>query len=485
MLNTEIFPWNKNFETGIEIIDQQHQKLVHLINSLARHIAYQADPLTLDKVFEELKDYANYHFNTEEQIWSEYLDDDDRLKNHQELHSTFLEQISDIKQHNDYEEQNKGLEEILSFLTHWLAFHILDSDMRMAKLIQAIQTGATLEQAKRYSDEQMNGAMHVLIATILKMYDCLSARTLSLMKEIVEREKAQARLRLTGKVIECSLESIFITDQNKLLIDANPAFSTMCQLSHEQLLGKHINELKPALDKSPLKEAIAKGLTEIGHWVGEVWSETEKGDKEPEWMTISAIKSDDGVITNYAGVFSSMSQLVERQQALEHAANHDLLTGLPNRRLLVDRLQQALLLAKRSQKTLAVCFLDLDGFKTVNDTLSHAAGDALLIVIAQRLQNEIRAVDTVARLGGDEFVLVLNGLSDGEDISSLLNNLLSVIAQPVIVDGEYAQVTASIGVAIGRNDSDTPDILIAKADQAMYQAKQAGKSCYKFDENDS
>ncbi len=483
MLNTEIFPWNKNFSTGIEIIDQQHQQLVHLINSLARHIAYQSDPPTLNKIFEELKNYAKYHFETEEKIWHAQLGNDDLLENHKELHASFIEQALAIKQHNPSEDPNQGLEDVLSFLTHWLAFHILDCDMRMAKIIQAIQAGKTLEQAKYFSDKQMSGAMRVLIGTILKMYDCLSTRTLLLMKEVVEREKTQARLKLTGKVIECSLESIFITDKNRILIDGNPAFSAMCKLSHEQLIGKHINELKPALNEYPLKETIDVGLTEVGHWIGEVWSKTKEGNKEPEWLTYSVIKSDDGSITNYVGVFSSMSQLVQRQQALEHAANHDLLTGLPNRRLLTDRLQQALLLAKRNQRSVAVCFLDLDGFKKVNDTLSHAAGDAVLIMVAQRLKQETREVDTIARLGGDEFVLILGELADGHNINSLLNNLLSVIAKPIQVNGEHTQVTASIGVAIGPQDSNTPDSLIAKADQAMYEAKQAGKSCYKFAKN--
>lgn len=476
----EIFPWNDNFATGIKVIDQQHQQLVHLINLLARHIAYKSDVPTLSRIFDELKDYANYHFETEEKIWHQYLGGDSWLEGHENTHASFLNHILEIKDDNDSDDLEKVLEDILSFLTHWLAFHILDSDKLMAKTVQAVQAGETIEQAKATATEQMNGAMKILIETILFMYDSLSTRTLTLMKEVAAREKAQARLRLTSKVIEDSLEAIFITDENYLLIDCNPAFASMCQSTYEELHGQHINKLKPNLDEYPLNEEINEGLTEVGHWTGEVWYEAKNGRKEPEWLTYSAIKSEDGEITNYVGVFSSMSQLIQRQQTLEQAANYDLLTGLPNRRLLADRLQQAILQANRNKQLLAVCFLDLDGFKIINDTLGHAAGDSLLIKIARRLQNEIRTVDTVSRFGGDEFVLVIGGLSNASVITPLLEKLLSVIADPINVGDDYAHVTASIGVAIYPQHGDSTESILEKSDKAMYQAKQAGKSCYRI-----
>jgi len=480
MINTvEIFPWNENLKTGIDIIDQQHQKLVQLINLLAQHIANKSDVLTLEKIFKQLTDYAYYHFETEEKIWHKYLDGDVWVEGHEKTHASFLTQVLEIKEHSNNGTLSEVVEDILSFLTHWLAFHILDSDKRMAKAVLAVQAGETIEQAKISSAEQMNGAMQVLIKTVLSMYDNLSVRTLSLMKEIAERERAQAKLKLTSKVIEGSLEAIFITDENYLLIDCNPAFESMCQSNYEQLLGQHINKLKPDLDEYPINEEIMDGLTEVGHWTGELWSDLGDGRKEPEWLTYSAIKSGKGDITNYVGVFSSMSQLIQRQQTLEQAANYDLLTDLPNRRLLADRLQQAIFLANRNKQLLAVCFLDLDGFKIINDTLGHAAGDILLIEVAQRLQNETRAVDTVARLGGDEFVLVLGGLSNDSVIMPLLEKLLSAIAEPINVGEDYARVTASIGVAIYPLHGDSTELILKKADKAMYQAKQAGKSCYR------
>jgi len=475
----EIFPWNDNFATGIDIIDQQHQQLVTLINVLARHIAFKSDRTTLTKIFGDLKEYAQYHFETEEKIWHQYLNGDDWVEGHENTHASFLNQVLEIKESGG-DDLEKVLEDILSFLTHWLAFHILDSDKRMSKAVLAVQAGETLDQAKMTATEQMNGAIQVLIETILNMYDSLSTRTLSLMKEIAAREKAQAKLRLTSKVIEDSLEAMFITDEKHIVIDYNPAFSAMCELTEEQVLGKHINDLKPVLNEYPLKEEINEGMNEVGHWVGEVWPETGQGRQEPAWLTYSAIKSEEGVITNYVGVFSSMSQLVQRQQTLEQAANYDLLTNLPNRRLLVDRLQQAIYQAKRNKQSIAVCFLDLDGFKAVNDNLGHAAGDTLLIEVAKRLQRTVRAVDTVSRFGGDEFVLVLGGLADDREIKVLLDKLLAEVAVPMIIEGNEAHVTGSIGVALFPRNADSVEDLLEKADKAMYFAKTSGKSCYQF-----
>ncbi|NOQ81199.1 MAG: bacteriohemerythrin, partial [Methylophaga sp.] len=209
MIDTvEIFPWNENLKTGIDIVDEQHQKLVQLINLLAQHIANKSDALTLEKVFKQLTDYAHYHFETEEKVWHKYLDGDAWVEGHEKTHASFLTQVLEIKEHSDNGTLSEVVEDILSFLTHWLAFHILDSDKRMAKAVLAVQAGQTIEQAKISSAEQMNGAMRVLIETVLSMYDSLSVRTLALMKEIAERERAQARLKLTSKVIEGSLEAI-------------------------------------------------------------------------------------------------------------------------------------------------------------------------------------------------------------------------------------------------------------------------------------
>jgi diguanylate cyclase (GGDEF)-like protein len=185
-------------------------------------------------------------------------------------------------------------------------------------------------------------------------------------------------------------------------------------------------------------------------------------------------------VTQFVGVQSSISQLLERHHGLAEAANHDTLTGLPNRRLLHDRLNQAITRSCRSNRNLAVCFLDLDGFKHVNDTQGHSAGDVVLRVVAARLSKELRGDDTVARLGGDEFVLIICDIELKEDVSKLLSRLLDDIAQPIMIEGKSAKVTASIGITLYPQDNCGPDELLQHADEAMYVAKHNGKAKYYF-----
>ena len=191
MYSVEVFPWNKNFETGVQLIDEQHQRLVDLINVLAGHLAYQSDIPALNKVFNELEEYAVYHFQTEEVIWHTVFPEDSWETKHKGDHSGFLATINRIKSEKNNRSQEQIFEETLAFLTQWLAFHILDADMRMAKVLLAVQSGMPLNKAKELADQEMSGAMKVLIETMLSMYDALSSRTMQLAKEVVERKKAE------------------------------------------------------------------------------------------------------------------------------------------------------------------------------------------------------------------------------------------------------------------------------------------------------
>ncbi|MDD2884127.1 MAG: bacteriohemerythrin [Dechloromonas sp.] len=192
----EVFPWNKNLETGIEIIDEQHRQLVILLNRLAAHLADKSCEVTLQGVFQELAAYVDYHFQTEEQIWAAHFVGDPWFAAHQHMHHGFVHQVSSWQRAGD---NNKSLDEIISdllgFLTHWLAYHILDSDRRMAKVVQALQNGLPMDAAKQYAEHEMSGAMKVLIDTVLGMYDSLSSRTLELLRERTERRRAEEALR--------------------------------------------------------------------------------------------------------------------------------------------------------------------------------------------------------------------------------------------------------------------------------------------------
>jgi len=223
-------------------------------------------------------------------------------------------------------------------------------------------------------------------------------------------------------------------------------------------------------------EAMWQSILADGHWAGEVWNRKKNGEIFAEWLSISAIIGDDGQVTHYAGISSDITLIKHHEKQLERIAHFDALTGIPNRTLLSDRMKQGVARAAREQNMMAICYLDLDGFKSINDTLGHEAGDRVLIDIAERIQRTIRGGDTVARLGGDEFVVLLLGLERGEECSMTLERLLAVIGEPIEIEGNPIVVGASIGVSIYPLDDEDADTLLRHADQAMYVAKQSGKN---------
>lgn len=198
----EVFPWNDNFETGIAEIDEQHKQLVHLLNQLAAHLAHQSDSIELNQVFGELAAYADHHFKTEESIWQPYFKDDPWYTGHEQTHNSFMANVVKLKEEESSKPLDMVIEDILRFLTHWLAYHILDSDKRMAKAVQAMNSGQSLAEAKVQADHEMSGSMKLLIDTVLAMYDSLSSRTLELMKEKTERKRIEAALNESEKAGE-------------------------------------------------------------------------------------------------------------------------------------------------------------------------------------------------------------------------------------------------------------------------------------------
>jgi len=477
---SEIFPWDENFATGVQIIDEQHQQLVSLVNKLAFNMASDAGELAVNQVLDELTDYTVYHFKTEESLWLEYLPDEAITKEHQKTHQSFVDEIVKAKNEQKTLTDVDIIDEILSFLTHWLAFHILDTDRHMAKIILAIRAGENMQDAIAQADAYMRGSTHLLVEAVLKMYDTLSVRTLDLMREMLIRQRAEQRLQLSKNVIDSTLEAIFITDAEGLIIDANPSFCAEVKNTYEQLIGRNIRQIKPTLFDQEGAALVWSEAREKSHWSGEITGENPNGITETIWLTLSAVKDSDGNISHYAGVMSSISHLIERQNSLELEVNHDVLTGLPNRRLLGDRLKQAIQHSARNKNTMAVCFIDLDGFKAVNDTLGHAAGDTLLCSVSQRLKGLLRSEDTVARVGGDEFVLVLRDLGNEKDVIPLLERVLKRVEEPVIIDHKEARVSASIGITYYPSDPGSPDELLQHADEAMYGAKKGGKSMFHF-----
>lgn len=476
----DIFPWNANFATGIDAIDRQHRKLVDLLNKLASHMAFGSDELTLYAVFDELADYTVYHFKTEEDIWQQNLGDDALTHAHQASHANFLAKVADVRAVSGALSREDAIEELVTFLTHWLAFHILEDDTHMAHIVLGVQRGLSMAAAKEAASSEMKGAARVLIEAVLSMYDSLSSRTLALLREVNQRRRTEVKLRLASNIIESSADGIFIADVQGLITDVNPAFCLDVQRPCEALLGQHVSAVKPSLFSSEQGQKVWAQATQSGHWAGELSSRKPGGELELVWLTLSTVKDETSKTLNYVGVLSSISQLVERHHALEAAANHDALTGLPNRRLLDDRLTQALERSKRNNTLLAVCYVDLDEFKPINDRLGHAVGDEVLCVVAQRMTQTLRGADTVARIGGDEFVLLLTDLPQASEATLLLERLMHDVRQPIDIGTHQVRVASSVGATLYPNDLGDAAELLAHADQMLYAAKSQGKNCFRF-----
>jgi diguanylate cyclase (GGDEF)-like protein/PAS domain S-box-containing protein len=296
--------------------------------------------------------------------------------------------------------------------------------------------------------------------------------------DITTRKLAEDELRLAASVFDHALEGIMITDADARILDVNPAFTTVTGYTREDALGRTPAMLKSGHHEPEFYADMWSTLLESGSWRGEIWNRKKNGELFAELLAVTAVPARTGGKGYYVGVFSDITQIKSQQQHLEHIAHYDALTQLPNRVLLADRLHIALAQSRRTNTLMAVCYLDLDEFKPVNDTYGHEAGDKLLVEVASRLTLGLRAGDTVARLGGDEFVLLLSGLKDVNECRHTLERLLRAVANPYRVQGEQVELSASIGVALYPLDDTDPDTLIRHADQSMYAAKESGRNRY-------
>lgn len=291
------------------------------------------------------------------------------------------------------------------------------------------------------------------------------------------RDNAE-KLHLTAKVFEHTQEGIIITDAQGAVIDVNQAFSKITGYAREEILGRNPRVLQSSHHDAEFYRRMWRAIAGRGFWSGEIWNRNKAGESFPEWLTISSMKNETGQVTHYVGVFSDISLIKQHEKQLEHIAHYDALTGIPNRVLLADRMRQAIAHSNRNRTVFAVCYLDLDGFKQVNDTMGHEAGDRVLVEVTRRIKEVIRGDDTVARLGGDEFVVLLVGMNAVDECFGSLDRLLDAISHPMEIYGKPVALGASIGVTLYRNDGQDIDTLLRYADQAMYVAKQSGKNQY-------
>ena len=310
-------------------------------------------------------------------------------------------------------------------------------------------------------------------------------RALRDAKDRAERQRMEEKLRLSDQVFESTAEGILVTDREARIIAVNPAFTSMTGYSLAEVAGQTPKLLRSGRHDADFYRAMWASLLETGQWMGEVWNRRKDGEIYPGWLTISAVRNAQGEVTHYIGACSNLTEKKCTEQRIHHLAYYDVLTGLSNRLLFEDRLRLALVQAHRSGAGVAVLFLDLDRFKTINDSLGHPVGDHLLQAVAQRLGKCLREGDTAARWGGDEFMVLLQDLGAGQQAvaqraSVVADKIQQALSEAFTLDGHEILVTPSTGIALYPWDADNATDLIKYADTAMYQAKAQGRNNCQF-----
>lgn len=353
----------------------------------------------------------------------------------------------------------------------------------------------TLERQKVKLEEALQNDLQWLILVLLL---ALAAATLvawiisrwlrTLMRryqeEIDQRqvklEHTAEQLKLSAQVFESASEGAMISDAENRIMAVNPAFTRITGYEQEDVLGKTPALLASGRHSPAFFDRMWQTLQEENRWQGEVWNRRRNGEIYPQWLSISLVRDDDGVVRNHVAMLTDMTERKETEDQLRYLSDFDPLTDLPNRRLLRDRTIQAIARARRRHEQVALLIIDLDRFKNINDSLGHGSGDAVLKVMARRLSEQARDSDTISRLGGDEFVILLPDLDGHTDLSALASRYLQMIAEPLSIDDHTIVTTASIGVALCPGDGEDFDTLLKNADTALYHAKGQGRNNFQF-----
>lgn len=300
-------------------------------------------------------------------------------------------------------------------------------------------------------------------------------------EDITVRKQSEARLQLAASVFTHAAEGIVISDPNGLILDVNDAFTQITGYTREEVLGRKTSLLSSGRHGKEFYDNMWHDLIETGHWSGEIWNRARDGRIFAEMLTISAVRGKSGNIERYVALFSDITASKEHEQTLRRIAHYDILTGLPNRALLRDRLHHAMAQTARRGNVLAVVCIDLDEFKIVNDRHGHAAGDELLTTVAHRMKLALRDFDTLSRLGGDEFIAVLLNLDNPDQCLPTVKQILNAASQPISIGKSSITLSASAGIAFYPQPREIdPDQILRQAGQALYQSKIQGKGRYQI-----
>ncbi len=354
-----------------------------------------------------------------------------------------------------------------------------DADKYLAFIRKAITEGTP--QRVEYSLTTLDGT-HVFEARSQSLNHRVHGKQAALFvaRDITARVQAEEERRIAAIAFETQ-QGMAIADASATILRVNHAFCQMLGYTPEELIGQPTRVLRSGYQDADFYQALWASMAEQGQWEGEIWDRHKEGHLIPLWMSLKAVKNPEGQVTHYVAATTDISARKAMEEEIHGLAFYDQLTRLPNRRLFLDRLQRALVRVQRSQHPGALLFLDLDGFKQVNDQLGHHGGDQLLIQVGQRLSTVVRKSDTVARLGGDEFVVLLelavdDAMAARDHAAHVAHKILSTLSAPFDLDGQLAQVGASIGAALITPEMTDTDTALGHADEAMYRAKARGKN---------
>jgi diguanylate cyclase (GGDEF)-like protein/PAS domain S-box-containing protein len=305
-------------------------------------------------------------------------------------------------------------------------------------------------------------------------------------EDVSQERQDRLSLLVFGKAYRNSIDSILITDRDNRIVSVNPAFTRSTGYELEDVLGKNPKVLSAGMTPPEVYRDLWGSLTRQDSWQGELWDKGKDGRVYPKWISISVVRNDQGALTHYIASFRDLTEMKAATEQISRLAYYDVLTGLANRQLFADRLKHAIAADARTGGHGAILFLDLDNFKTINDTLGHEQGDIVLKEAAQRIQGVVREADTVARFGGDEFVVLLTGLGPAREpaavaAKTVAEHLLASMNRPFHLKGRPYTCPASIGISLWRGSVDRDPLdLLKNADLAMYEAKKAGRNTVRF-----
>jgi diguanylate cyclase (GGDEF)-like protein/PAS domain S-box-containing protein len=308
-----------------------------------------------------------------------------------------------------------------------------------------------------------------------KLTITLKQESLELENQIAIREEVEQYLRRIANVFHNSREGIIITDAAKIIIDVNEAFCVLTGYSKEDVIGQKPLILRSGRHSPFFYAQMDQALEREGSWRGEIWNKKKNGQEYAEFLRIDTVRNKKGNVENYIGIFSDITEHKQQEEQLHRLVNYDPLTNLPNRHMYMTLAEQMLAFSKRKGTKAIIAFLDLDGFKQVNDGYGHAMGDRILQRAGERLSQQLRQSDIIARIGGDEFVILMNDINS-EDAHESLMRILDALKEPIEVEGVTINIGVSIGATLFPDDCEEIDILLRHADAAMYRSKETGRN---------